>query len=65
MIVIDEEVIKNAGTPSTGRREMIPMTKEEEEMLQHRGVLGMKWRKRKGSSSKSTSTPNPKKGVDE
>ena len=51
MIKIDESIINGtSGSDSGTGRKMSPITEEEQEILEHQGILGMKWGKRKGKS---------------
>mgnify|MGYP003617138808 FL=1 len=51
MIKIDESIINGtSGSDSGMGRKMPPITEEEQEILEHQGILGMKWGKRKGKS---------------
>ena len=74
MIKIDESIINGtSGSDSSTGRKMPPITEEEQEILEHHGILGMKWGKRKGKSkgkndsSLSSTVPMTKKSnrVDE
>ena len=68
MIKIDESIINGtSGSDSGMGRKMPPITEEEQEILEHHGILGMKWGKRKGKSkgkndsSLSSTVPMTKK----
>ena len=51
MIKIDESIINGtSGSDSGTGRKMPPITEEEQEILEHHGILGMKWGKSKGKS---------------
>ena len=51
MIKIDESIINGtSGSDSGMGRKMPPITEEEQEILEHHGILGMKWGKSKGKS---------------
>lgn len=51
MIKIDESIINGtSGSDSGMGRKMPPITEEEQEILEHHGILGMKWGERKGKS---------------
>lgn len=51
MIKIDESIINGtSGSDSGIGRKMPPITEEEQEILEHHGILGMKWGKSKGKS---------------
>lgn len=74
MIKIDESIINGtSGSDSSTGRKMPPITEEEQEILEHHGILGMKWGKSKGKSkgkndsSLSSTVPMTKKSnrVDE
>ena len=74
MIKIDESIINGtSGSDSGTGRKMPPITEEEQEILEHHGILGMKWGSRKGKSkgkndsSLSSTVPMTKKSnrVDE
>jgi hypothetical protein len=60
MIKIDESIINGtSGSDSGMGRKMPPITEEEQEILEHHGILGMKWGKRKGKSKSSLSSTVP------
>ena len=60
MIKIDESIINGtSGSDSGTGRKMPPITEEEQEILEHHGILGMKWGKRKGKSKSSLSSTVP------
>ena len=60
MIKIDESIINGtSGSDSGTGRKMPPITEEEQEILEHHGVLGMKWGKRKGKNDSSLSSTVP------
>ena len=74
MIKIDESIINGTYNSDSGAgRQMPPITEEEQEILEHHGILGMKWGSRKGKnkgkndSSLSSTVPMTKKSnrVDE
>ena len=74
MIKIDESIINGTYSSDSGTgRQMPPITEEEQEILEHHGILGMKWGSRKGKSkgkndsSLSSTVPMTKKSnrVDE
>lgn len=74
MIKIDESIINGTYSSDSGTgRQMPPITEEEQEILNHHGILGMKWGSRKGKSkgkndsSLSSTVPMTKKSnrVDE
>ena len=74
MIKIDESIINGTYSSDSGTgRKMPPITEEEQEILEHHGILGMKWGSRKGKSkgkndsSLSSTVPMTKKSnrVDE
>lgn len=60
MIKIDESIINGtSGSDSGTGRKMSPITEEEQEILEHHGILGMKWGKRKGKNDSSLSSTVP------
>lgn len=60
MIKIDESIINGtSGSDSGTGRKMPPITEEEQEILEHHGILGMKWGKRKGKNDSSLSSTVP------
>ena len=60
MIKIDEAIINGtSGSDSGTGRKMPPITEEEQEILEHHGILGMKWGKRKGKNDSSLSSTVP------
>ena len=60
MIKIDESIINGtSGSDSGSGRKMPPITEEEQEILEHHGILGMKWGKRKGKNDSSLSSTVP------
>ena len=60
MIKIDESIINGTyGSDSGTGRKMPPITEEEQEILEHHGILGMKWGKRKGKNDSSLSSTVP------
>ncbi len=60
MIKIDESIINGtSGSDSGAGRKMPPITEEEQEILEHHGILGMKWGKRKGKNDSSLSSTVP------
>ena len=60
MIKIDESIINGtSGSDSGTGRKMPPITEEEQEILEHHGILGMKWGKRKGKNTASPSSTVP------
>ena len=60
MIKIDESIINGtSGSDSDMGRKMPPITEEEQEILEHYGILGMKWGKRKGKNDSSLSSTVP------
>ena len=60
MIKIDESIINGtSGSDSGTGRKMTPITEEEQEILEHHGILGMKWGKRKGKNDSSLSSTVP------
>lgn len=60
MIKIDESIINGtSGSDSGMGRKMPPITEEEQEILEHHGILGMKWGKRKGKNDSSLSSTVP------
>lgn len=60
MIKIDESIINGtSGSDSGMGRKMPPITEEEQEILEHHGILGMKWGKRKGKNGSSLSSTVP------
>lgn len=68
MIKIDESIINGTYSSDSGTgRKMPPITEEEQEILEHHGILGMKWGSRKGKSkgkndsSLSSTVPMTKK----
>lgn len=60
MIKIDESIINGtSGSDSDMGHKMPPITEEEQEILEHHGILGMKWGKRKGKNDSSLSSTVP------
>ena len=60
MIKIDESIINGtSGSDSGTGRKMPPITEEEQEILEHYGILGMKWGKSKGKNDSSLSSTVP------
>ncbi len=60
MIKIDESIVNGtSGRDSGTGRKMSPITEEEQEILEHHGILGMKWGKRKGKNDSSLSSTVP------
>ena len=60
MIKIDESIINGtSGSDSGTGRKMSPITEEEQEILEHHGILGMKWGKSKGKNDSSLSSTVP------
>ena len=60
MIKIDESIINGTYSSDSGTgRQMPPITEEEQEILEHHGILGMKWGKRKGKNDSSLSSTVP------
>ena len=64
MIKIEDIVLDGKSSDSSGRQ-MPAMTEEEKDILQHHGVIGMRWRKSRKTKVPKQIVAQKQKGVDE